>query len=308
MAPLTPWYQHPLLRSFLLLFVMGCAVTAMSPAKPVTSVDSDLAEASDIANVTETEALPETSETPTDEVEKPPILTKSVTPEMKAYQSALKQAKKQKGRFSLEPLYRKGVLALQSFHPQVEAYGDVHWQDKTYDPEKYFASEIDLLSGFNVYEYEGSSVGMDPNFAYWESFAKTNGTPADIAFFKIAATLYPSIPAFPSYIYQTWDYGGCTLYGENIITPLYDELANFQKKYPNQYKEEVSRYLEDVRDLLDPSKGWLSDNKVCSCSADITSVKKEATQLMKRRPADPLSRQFMEFSKNPNLKIECNHG
>jgi hypothetical protein len=287
---------------------MGCSVAVMSPAKPVTSVDSDLAEASDIANVTETEALHETSETPTDEVEKPPILTKSVTPEMKAYQNALKQAKKQKGRFSLEPLYRKGMQALKSFLPQVEEYTTAHWEDEHYELEKYYAPELALLEGFTMYRYEGDGVGNDPNFGYWESLAKTNGTPADIAFFKIAKTLYPSIPFFPSYIEQTWDYGGCTLYGENIITPLYDELANFQKKYPNQYKEEVSRYLEDVRDRLDPSKGWLSDNKVCSCSADITSVKKEATQLMKRRPADPLSRQFMEFSKNPKLKIECNHG
>jgi hypothetical protein len=145
---------------------------------------------------------------------------------------------------NIEGLYLKGIAAGKRlvYHADISDLCLLEKMD-----EKQLAATRRALPG--IFLNRDEVLQAFPNPTSFLEFALKWGGRADIAFYSTLQISYSS-PGWPQYIQPQTDYGGCRRLGSFVFSELYGMWRAFQSRYPDRYKEEVSRQLAGIEENL----------------------------------------------------------
>jgi hypothetical protein len=129
------------------------------------------------------------------------------------------------------------------------------------------------------------------------ALARERGAPADVAYFATARATYPDSSAFPVYMEQLTDEGGCTKFGAGRLVTAYARWTGYRERFPGRYADAVADEIEVVRFQL--------TDGTCACD-DRASVVRELRAFVRRFPrADiaPRVRELMQGIESGKVAI-----
>jgi len=121
-------------------------------------------------------------------------------------------------------------------------------------------------------------VYVEPDVAYFERLATTNGDEADRAFFLALKATYQGT-VWPVYIEQQTDYSGCTRFGSMSLVDVYRVWSEFRGKYPDRYTAQAKTEAGHVLEELTTS--------TCACG-DVAEIVQELKRFRARFPTSPV--------------------
>ena len=116
---------------------------------------------------------------------------------------------------------------------------------------------------------EGTVWYLYKDFADWQAKAERTRGRADDEFVELQLLLHPDDSIeyfFPSYIMQTWDYGGHSLLGEGKHLTILQKANEIMAKYPDRFTEEINIVKNDLLQDLTAQPGgyWYDKDRLLS--------------------------------------------
>ena len=117
-------------------------------------------------------------------------------------------------------------------------------------------------------------VFVEPDPDYFTKLAAAHGDVADRAFFSALEATYPE-SAWPVYINQQTDHGGCSRFGSMTLIGTYRAWVDFQRRFPGRYAAGAKKEADAVIEHLTTS--------TCACG-DLASVQNELQRFVQTFP------------------------
>ena len=117
-------------------------------------------------------------------------------------------------------------------------------------------------------------VFVEPDPDYFTKLAAAHGDGADRAFFSALKATYPE-SAWPIYLHQQTDYGGCIRFGSMTLIGTYRAWFDFQGRFPARYAAGAKKEADAVIENLTTS--------TCACG-DLASVQNELQRFVQTFP------------------------
>jgi hypothetical protein len=189
------------------------------------------------------------------------------------YRAAWAQARGAVERRSLEQLYALAERLSASLTKNVAPADTTSPLEQLTDEE--YAGLVAALPTFD-FDREIYVMAEPRSDSLWE-LASDVGLPADSAFFGLRSRTHGG--AVPTYVDQTWDYGGCTQFGTGELAAHRAAWMGYRLRYGNRYRVGVARELAAVETELTTG--------TCACG-DSLSVIAEIGAVLRARPSAAL--------------------
>ena len=184
---------------------------------------------------------------------------------------------------SLAEIFVKAQKIKAAFHDVFDAFDASIINETAFDPRR-----SEAINNLVSKQYPSFVPGFEGAYGEHEMFAPSieafrrsasMGNTEDRTFFQNQISLEGD---FPPYIEKTWDYGGCTLYGEFDWTGTLKGIARVKKQVKNPaYLNESSLLEKNLFLELEPSYDICTCRKKESVLKDLRSIEK----YLKKEPA-----------------------
>jgi hypothetical protein len=181
--------------------------------------------------------------------------------EVGRYADELARVQAAQAEISLESILADGMALATQLRPVLEVLSDTEYEEVQAN-----------MKGFVIERIEGAVA--EPDYTWFLSLAENIGSETDRAFLALQLKLRPN-GYWPAYLYRLTDYGGCTLFGEHLLSDLYAEATALLPDLPAAYRSHVEREINQLTlELRYPT---------CACS-DKDSVIDEFRYFLQTNP------------------------
>jgi hypothetical protein len=175
----------------------------------------------------------------------------SLLDEVRKYGESVSRIEKSVEKVSIGELIQKGSSIADRLRPVIENFSQADYE---------FIEKN--MKGFIVNREE--VIVVQPDSAFFLKLANRVGTEKDRLYFTFLNELYEG-HFWPAYIDLQTDVGGCTRYGEGILSNLFGKGKALLPKVNGYYAEEVKKELSNISSQLAAGR--------CACGNQESVVK-----------------------------------